>query len=289
MNFYVKLINNTIEYIEENIHERLTLEGISKRFCVSEFHFNRMFKTVVGKTLKQYILGRKLTQAFERLRENNHKTIIDIAYDFGFEYPEVFSRAFKRQFGISPSTCKNIKSSGEFVKKAKVIERDIINYRGTLTLKGTYEYLNDLHLEGIAVEVDENNDNFEMLLKSTGDDFMLRSKKIESLIHERFYNVVNCQGEGNGKYHVFYGKEIYYSSQEPAFSQRIVPRGWYVKFLYNGNMFDIRETFTDDLYKWVMVKEIELNLNGIGMLNIYDGNYSDTGNVHILIPIKDCK
>ena len=67
VNSYVELINTTIDYIEENIGERLTLGDISRQFCVSEFHFNRMFKTVDGKTLKQYILGRKLTKAFERL------------------------------------------------------------------------------------------------------------------------------------------------------------------------------------------------------------------------------
>jgi len=52
MNHYLNLINDIIGYIEGNISERMALEDISRQFCVSEFHFNRMFKTVVGKTLK---------------------------------------------------------------------------------------------------------------------------------------------------------------------------------------------------------------------------------------------
>lgn len=63
MNLYIEIINQTIDYIEENITNKLTLLEISKQFNISEYHFNRMFKTVVGKTLKQYILERKLANA----------------------------------------------------------------------------------------------------------------------------------------------------------------------------------------------------------------------------------
>ena len=44
--------------------------------------------------------------------------------------------------------------------------------------------------------------------------------------------------------------------------------GWYVDFIYSGNMFDIKEVFINDLYKWILVKDAEINMNGIGMLNI---------------------
>ncbi len=285
MNLYIRLINNTIEYIEGNTHERLSLEDIARRFCVSEFHFNRMFKTVVGKTLKQYILGRKLTLAYHRLKACDD-SVIDIAYDLGFQYPEVFSRAFKKQFGISPSSCRDKKINTNLVEKATVVERDIINYKGALTLKGVCEYLNDLYLEGMYLEVDLNKDRFEMLMKSTGATFLRESEKASYLKHERFYTVVNCHGEENGKYTIFYGKETHQHSGESMFQPRIVPEGWYAKFLYNGNMFDIRERFTDDLYKWIMLKEIELNPNGLGMVNIYGKDYSNAGNVQILVPIK---
>ena len=98
MNSYINLINKTIDYIEENIFERLNLSDISKQAYLSEYHFERLFKVIVGKSLKQYVLGRKLTMALDRLN-NTNDPIINIAMDFGFEYPEVFSRAFKKQFG----------------------------------------------------------------------------------------------------------------------------------------------------------------------------------------------
>lgn len=97
MNFYVVVINQAIDYIEDNIFEKLSLSVLSQQFKISDFHFNRMFKTVSGITLKQYLLGRRLTKAMELLGKTN-RSVIDIALDSGFEYPEVFSRAFKKLF-----------------------------------------------------------------------------------------------------------------------------------------------------------------------------------------------
>jgi len=288
MNFYVSLINDTLEYIEENINERLSLEDISRRFCLSEFHFDRIFKTVVGRPLKQYVLGRKLTLALERL-SGSDEAVIDIAYDFGFEYPEVFSRAFKKQFGISPGTCREKKVSGTLVNKASVIERDIINYKGTLTLKGTCSYFDKLYLEGLYVEVDANSKEFEQKLRATCDVFLKESEKVSWLNHEKLYTVVNCHGEDNGEYTVFYGMKANNYNDKPTLQVRIIPEGYYASFLYKGSMFDIRETFIDDLYKWIMVQEIELNPNGIGMVNIFDKNHLENGEVEILVPIKNPK
>ncbi|MTI71718.1 MAG: AraC family transcriptional regulator [Firmicutes bacterium] len=288
MNFYVSIVNDTINYIEENIQERLSLKEISSKFCMSEFHFNRIFKIVAGKTLKQYILGRKLTLSLNRLKSSD-ESVINIAYDYGFEYPEVFSRAFKKQFGIPPSTYRKQKHDVNLVKEATIIERDIINYKGIPTLKGSFDYYKALDLKGMPVEVDENSEEFESLLKSTGETFFKESKKVSGLNHDKFYTVVSCNGKNNGEYTVFYGKEAKFYCDESKFISRIIPKGWYASFLYSGDMFDIREVFIDDLYRWIMIKEIELENNGVGMLNIYDKDYFNTGNVQILVPIKNPK
>ncbi len=54
-------------------------------------------------------------------------------------------------------------------------------------------------------------------------------------------------------------------------------------------MFDVRLSFVNDLYRWVIVNEIELEMNGIGMLNIFMADYPQTGEVQILVPIKQLK
>jgi AraC family transcriptional regulator len=285
MNYYVNLINEIIIYIEDNIYEKLSLDDLAGHFCISKFHFNRMFKTVSGMTLKQYILGRKLTQSLSYLKEKD-VSVTDIAYQFGFEYPEVFSRAFKKQFGVSPSACKAEKTNENLVKKVSIVERDIVNYKGTLTLNGTHAYCAKLHLEGIFVEVDVHDEEFKALMTSTGETFVEASQKSDWLDHERLYTVVTCHGEDADEYTVFYGMKRELAAKESSFQKHTIPSGWYAKFIYKGDMFDIREVFIDDLYKWIMVKEIKLNPNGVGMLNIFEKDYLKTREVEILIPIK---
>jgi AraC family transcriptional regulator len=285
LNYYVSVINKTVEYIEDSISERLTLSELSSKFDISDFHFNRMFKTVTGITLKQYILGRKLTKAMEQLKSTT-QPIIDIALDLGFEYPEVFSRAFKKQFGLSPACFREGQSSLKGIQKVSIVERDIINYRGVLALKGSTILLDDLMLKGISVSANTYTSDFEQNLRSKTEGFIMDSAVDISLAQDTFYTVVSCNGEDNEEYTVFCGRKPVGVSQTMCLQERIVPHGWYVSFKYQGDMFNIREAFIDDLYRWIMVKEAELNPNGIGMLNIYENSYPQNSSVQILIPVK---
>jgi AraC family transcriptional regulator len=286
MNVYVDIISGAINYIESNIHERISLEDLASRFCVSKFHFDRMFKTVSGMTLKQYILGRKLTEALSYLNGQG-VSVIDTAYEFGFDYPEVFSRAFKKQFGISPSAYKCEKTKINPVNEMSIVERDIVSYKGSLTLKGTFIYSDEIYLQGTQVEVDINSEEFEPTLKSAGDTFYEKCQDIGKVKPVKLYTVVNCQGVDNGRYSVFYGIKDEQKKEEAEFEKRVVPSGWYARFIYGGDMFKIRESFVDDLYRWIMVKEILLNPNGVGMLNIFEEDYINTNVVQILVPVKE--
>ncbi len=284
MNFYVRLINEAVEYIEGNIYKKIMLEDIASHFNISKFHFNRMFKTVSGITLKQYILGRKLTEALKALAENE-ASIIDAAYNFGFEYPEVFSRAFKKHFGVSPSAWGEAELDRNLIHRVNIVEREIISCKGTLTLSGEYIYLREMQLTGLYLEVDTNSDTFKSQMNHAGATFLEASGQTDFLNQDRLYVVVSCHETDNGEYTVFYGREAK-AEVRTFFEKRIVPEGWYVRFLYTGDMFEIREAFIDDLYRWIMVKEAVLNPNGVGMLNLFEKDYPITQEVQIYVPIK---
>lgn len=287
MNHYVKLINETVDYIENNITRTISLEEISAHFYVSAFHFNRIFKTVVGISLKQYILGRKLTQSLERLLDGD-RSVIDVAYDFGFEYPEVYSRAFKKQLGISPSIYKKEKGKADRVEKVDIVEREIINYKGKLVLKENYRYLKTIKLQGRSIEVNREGQTFEDDLNSFGSQFLAKTGECAGLDHSCFFTVVNCHGDEDTGYTVFYGKQTSSNSFNHGLKERVIPAGWYVSFSYCGDMFDIGATFEEDLYRLIMIKEIEIKPVGIGMINCYRADYFQTKAVEILIPIKKC-
>jgi AraC family transcriptional regulator len=82
MNYYTQMIAEAVNYIENSIDEKLSLAQLASRAGMSDFHFNRIFKTVSGHTLKQYVLGRKLSRALDRLRQTD-RSVLDIALDLG--------------------------------------------------------------------------------------------------------------------------------------------------------------------------------------------------------------
>lgn len=285
-NLYVRIINDVINHIEDNIADRLTLQNISDRFHLSAFHFSRIFSSIVGTSIKQYVLGRKLAVAAERLADPKN-TVTDIAFDLGFDYPEVLSRNFKKCFGITPTVYRQQKGDIVLMPRATIIERDIANFGGILTLTETYKYLSKKDLYGIFIEADENADGFLDKLQSTGEKFLTDERYYSHIKNDNFYTVVNCLGDDSGKYSVFYGGELAKSVKESQMRNRSIPAGWYASFVYYGEMPQMLNIVNRDFYRWVITKEIELNPNGIGMVTIYDRQ--DMKNLQMLIPVKQPK
>ncbi len=99
MNYYEE-IEEVIDYIERNLNERITMDDIIKNAYCSPPQFYRVFYHVVGDTVMRYVRKRKLSCAYLELI-NTHKSIIDIAFDYGYESQQSFIRAFTNTFGIS--------------------------------------------------------------------------------------------------------------------------------------------------------------------------------------------
>ena len=93
-------IQNAINYIEDHITEELDYERIAKESFSSSFHFQRVFSILCGYTLGEYIRNRRLTLAGAELA-NTREKVIDVAYKYGYESPESFTKAFQKFHGIT--------------------------------------------------------------------------------------------------------------------------------------------------------------------------------------------
>lgn len=125
-------IQNAINYIEDHITDELDYEQIAAESFSSSFHFQRVFSILCGYTLGEYIRNRRLTQAGTELA-NTREKVIDVAYKYGYDNPESFSKAFQKFHGITPSQARGsgvmLKSFSRLSIKVSLEGGSIMNYR----------------------------------------------------------------------------------------------------------------------------------------------------------------
>jgi AraC family transcriptional regulator len=105
----IKQLQDAVDFIEHNITENLTCSEIAKHACMSTFHFQRLFSILCGYTVGEYIRNRRLSLAALEI-QSSENSITDIAFQYGYDTPEGFTRAFHRYFGITPSAARDRKS-----------------------------------------------------------------------------------------------------------------------------------------------------------------------------------
>lgn len=103
---WIKQLNETMEYIEENLDGEISYKRISKIAGCSIYNFQRMFSYIANKPLAEYIRSRRLTSAaFDLL--NSSEKIIDVSIKYGYKSQDSFSRAFRNFHGVLPSTVRS--------------------------------------------------------------------------------------------------------------------------------------------------------------------------------------
>ncbi len=102
---YFESLEKAVNYIENHLTDEIDLSIIAKEAGYSLYHFHRIFKGIIGDSMKDYITKRRVTEAAKDLASSN-QSIIDIAIKYGYSSREAFTRAFERVYGRNPSVVK---------------------------------------------------------------------------------------------------------------------------------------------------------------------------------------
>ena len=102
---WLTAIRKSIEYIEGHMNENISAQDVAEQLYISPLHFQRGFLIMTGYSVSEYIRNRKLYLAAVDLKETDKK-VIDVAYDYGYETPDSFTKAFTRFHGVSPTQVK---------------------------------------------------------------------------------------------------------------------------------------------------------------------------------------
>ena len=121
-NDYIQRINKVVAYINNHLDETLDLKKLANEAALSDFHFHRIFKALKGEAIGGYITRLRL-EATARLLRYTALTIEEIAFNIGYETTASLSKAFKKQYGISPTEYRTNKDT--YIMKKEIINLDL--------------------------------------------------------------------------------------------------------------------------------------------------------------------
>lgn len=178
---WIDSLQNSIEYLEDHLDSEINVEDAAAAANVSVFHFQRIFMVLTNISVMEYVRRRRLTLAAQELALTNAR-VIDVAMKFGYETPESFAKAFKRQHGISPRDARtsqkgfitynrlviSVQLKGAYPMKVRIEEREAFQIVG---VKRTFSCENGENTRGIPKmwqEVHQNGINDELMGLNNG-------------------------------------------------------------------------------------------------------------------------
>ncbi len=146
------LLEQALRFIENHITETLSLTDIAGALGYSPYHFSRLFTGGMRIPVMRYVAKRKLQYAVRELLRG--EKVVDVAMLYGFESHEVFTRAFKRYYGILP---KDTGSRFGNAYRIPPLPRILYESKGAIPMKAPDGKYGGDDLHSMLLEVLENS------------------------------------------------------------------------------------------------------------------------------------
>jgi transcriptional regulator GlxA family with amidase domain len=95
------IVQKAQDYIEKNIGEKISIEYLSAKFCLSRRNFDRRFIKATGNTPIEYQQRVKM-ESVKKSLETTHKNVNELMYEVGYTDMKAFREVFRKVTGLSP-------------------------------------------------------------------------------------------------------------------------------------------------------------------------------------------
>jgi len=254
---YYSNLQKAIDYIEDNLGSKLELEHIAKVAGYSVPHFYRVFGGIVGCPVKEYVRKRKLSKAIFDVATTK-RSITEIAFEYGFESHEVFTRTCKLAYGAPPSSFRKAHIEPELFEKVDLLS--IKNESGMIILKPKIVCKDEKLLVGIARKINQSENVKYGLISKIQSEFMKMAKIIENRVNAEVYYAVYDYDPGDIlkddneiNYTYYYCVEVSGCENIPeGMVKKAIPQAKYAVFTYNTKDNTLNgEKLTQPVYDYI--------------------------------------
>jgi AraC family transcriptional regulator len=265
------LMAQAIDFIETHLREDLTVGDIAHAVSLSVYYFCRSFNQARHHTPYDYLMRRRVAEAARDLVQTDRK-IIEITFDYRFNNPETFSRAFKRVFGMRPNQWR----------KQGRLDRRLIMPRLTLAhlqhlAQGPYlqPVLIDrtgLHLTGLMTLVQEDT----AVIETLWDWFAHSREPGRQLTSGDLYGVLHyAAGDEPAGYFYLLGRPVDDDARQAiSWVTKNLPAQQCVRFIHKGLRHDLQLTLDYIQHTWL--PQANLSLRSSTILLHYGAHFDDS-------------
>ncbi len=258
---YTDRIEKAINFIEHNLTKDIKLFDIAQEACFSLYHFHRIFHSITGCSIKEYIRKRRLSEAALEVLYGKSK-VIDIAYKYRYETPETFSRAFKQQFGKSPRNYRLDQSNGHYFKSFTFNEYAF--KKGDKSMEPEMKIIPEFKVVGYKINTTSTDgQNFkdipEFWQKMLSDDCK-RLHKIKDIINPNISYGICADMKDDGSFSYIIGFQVSsFENAEKSMHCETIPEAKYATFTAKGEMpGSIQNTVKYAYGEWLPKSSYEL-------------------------------
>lgn len=228
-------IEKALFFIEDNLKRDIQLADLADAAGMSKYHFHRLFVKTTGETPARCVARQKIYRAAHDLLIISDAQVIDIAFEYGFSSPAVFSRTFSKLMGKSPTRFRRdrLAELGWDQREKLHKARQKIPARKTIPLR--YFPRQVITVSRCSLDPTELNATYQNLI----------AKKPDDVTHAIGIYVEPPSGRLSERSH-------YVGLDRPAGSEKSgnvfeIPAGYYSYYAANGDFADQQEKMIANL------------------------------------------
>lgn len=285
---YLEAFERAIIYMETHLDENISVQDVAKASGYSYYHFTRVFQSVLGENIGNYIQKRRLSSATQKLLYSE-KRIIDIAIESGFDSSESFSRAFKNIYQVSPSMYRKNRLD-IFLGNKKMIDRDFLQHiSSNITIQPEIKNIEEIYVAGIRGEA--KLDDIFSLWQEFGKKLTYITNINQS---RRTFGICEYQENGSmANYEMDFSEVIgievtSYKNMPDGIVTKTIPAGKFAVFTHKGSLDNMLKTYQYIWGTWALLTSEIMDIRED--FELYDdrfvGKENENSEVDIYIPIK---
>ncbi|MDR6238564.1 AraC family transcriptional regulator [Aureibacter tunicatorum] len=261
-NDYYERIEKAVNFMEDNLMKKLTIEMISEKASFSKFHFIRVFTAMTGETAGSYLRRRRISRSSKQLINTNH-SILNIAFDYQFESQEAYTRSFKKVYNTSPGKYRKLNNNQRAFGRARLTVERLSHLKSNVTMKPKIIEIEKRNFIGMNVLTSLANNKIPQLWR----DFMPRKKEIENNINTGCYEIhpfdTGFKMENfteDMKFEKWAAVEVNEIKNIPKeLNSLTIEGGKYAVFEHKGTMSNIQMSFDYAYGTWLSNSEYEID------------------------------